>query len=83
MTEEVIMILIFLGLVFSAISHTVIIIVLVASDCDIFYTPKTIYENSNMNWLGTICVYILIFLFSFILAIGGFLRWLFTVGRKD
>lgn len=47
-----------------------------------FYTPKTIYKNSNMNWLGTIIVYILIFPFSFVLAIGGFLKWLFTVGRK-
>ena len=47
-----------------------------------FYTPKTIYEKTDMNWFGTIVVYILIFPFSFILGIGGFLRWLFTVGRK-
>ena len=44
--------------------------------------PSTIYEISKMNWFGTICVYILIFPFSFILGIGGFLKWLFTVGRK-
>lgn len=50
--------------------------------CKPFYTPRSIYEESNMNWFGTIFVYILIFPFSFILAIGGFLKWLFTVGRK-
>lgn len=49
----------------------------------IFYTPLSIYNESNMNWFGTICFYILIFPFSFVLAIGGFLRWLFTIGRKD
>lgn len=48
----------------------------------IFYTPKSIYEESNMNWFGAIIVYILIFPFSFVFAIGGFLRWLFTVGRR-
>ena len=48
----------------------------------IFYTPLSIYNESRMNWFGAIVVYILIFPFSFILGIGGFLRWLFTVGRK-
>ena len=48
----------------------------------IFYTPKSIYKETNMNWFGVIIVYILIFPFSFIFAIGGFLKWLFTVGRK-
>lgn len=49
----------------------------------IFYTPKSIYEECNINWFGAIIIYILIFPFSFILSIGGFLKWLFTVGRKD
>lgn len=48
----------------------------------IFYTPRSIYEECNINWFGTIIVYLLIFPFSFILGIGGFLKWLFTIGRK-
>ena len=48
----------------------------------IFYTPLSIYNESRMNWFGVIIVYILIFPFSFIFGIGGFLRWLFTVRRK-
>ena len=48
----------------------------------VFYIPLSIYKETRMNWFGTIIIYILIFPFSFILAIGGFLRWLFTVGRK-
>ena len=71
--------LILVSLVFESFTH-----LFLADNLDIkFYTPRSIYEESNMNWFGTVIVYILIFPFSFILGIGGFLRWLFTVGRKD
>ena len=70
--------LIFVGIIFLIITHLGIGDLL----DKIFYTPLSIYNESNMNWFGTICVYILIFPFSFILGIGGFLRWLFTVGRE-
>lgn len=82
MTEETLMFLIFWGLIFNAGSHAIIAAILDTNNCDVFYTPKTIYRKTNMNWFGSICIYILIFPFSFILSIGGFLRWLFTVGRK-
>ena len=82
MTEDTLIILIFYGLLFSISFHAIVAAVLKNNDCDIFYTPKTIYEESNMNWFGCIIVYIIMFPFGFVFAIGGFLRWLFTVGRK-
>ena len=82
MTEDVLIILIFSGLLFSISFHAVIGFALDSNDWDIFYTPKTIYEKSNMNWFGCIMVYIILFPFSFVVEIGGFLRRLFTVGRK-
>ena len=70
--------LIMVGIIFLIVTHLGIGDLL----DQICYTPLSIYNESNMNWFGTICVYILIFPFSFILGIGGFLKWLFTVGRK-
>ena len=76
------LILIFFGLLFSISFHAIIAAALESNDCDVFYTPKTIYKKSNMNWFGCIIIYIIMFPFGFVFAIGGFLRWLFTVGRK-
>lgn len=70
--------LILVGIVFLIFTHVTVSNFL----HQICYTPLSIYNESSMNWFGTICVYILIFPFSFILGIGGFLRWLFTVGRR-
>ena len=73
-----------IGIIIGVLLVEVITHFLTVESLDIvFYTPRSIYEESNMNWFGTICIYILIFPFSFILGIGGFLRWLVTVGRKQ
>ena len=82
MNEEVLIGLIFIGLILSASFHGVMACILENFNCDVFYTPKTIYEKSNMNWFGSIMIYIILFPFCFVLAIGGFLKWLFTVGRR-
>jgi len=46
------------------------------------YTPGTLYLHTKMNWFGCIMIYIILFPFGFVFEIGGFLRWLFTVGRR-
>ena len=70
--------IIFILLIFETFSH-----LLLAEVFDtILYTPKSIYEESNMNWFGTIIIYLFAFPFSFIFGIGGFLKWLCTIGRK-
>jgi hypothetical protein len=43
MTEEVLMLLIFWGLIFSTYFHAIIALILESNNCDIFYTPKTTY----------------------------------------
>jgi hypothetical protein len=48
-----------------------------------FYTPATIYQLTKMNWFGCITIWVVLFPFGFIFELGGFLKWLFTVGRKD
>ena len=76
MTEDALIILIFYGLLFSGGFHAIVAAVFENNGCDIFYTPKTIYEKSNMNWFGCIMVYIILFPFGFVFEIGGFLKWL-------
>lgn len=49
----------------------------------VLYTPKTLYSFTKMNWFGCIMIYILLLPFTFTFQIGGILKWLFTVGRKD
>ncbi len=46
------------------------------------YTPGTLHRSTKMNWFGCIMIYIILFPFGFVFEIGGFLEWLFTVGRK-
>lgn len=57
-------------------------------------TPKTLYDNTHMNWFGTIFCFVLIRLVSPAVTVCGlittivgytwtFVEWLFTVGRDD
>lgn len=58
------------------------ILYMIIGNLPLFYTPKDIYKKTKMNWFGCIVIYILLFPIGFVYEIGGFLKWLFTVGRK-
>lgn len=58
------------------------ILFMITENLPFFYTPKDFYRHTEMNWFGCIVIYILLFPIGFVYEIGGFLRWLFTVGRK-
>lgn len=58
------------------------------------YSPELIYDNTKMNWFGCWFFFVLIRLVSPLFTIIGlimvpilyiidFIKWLFTVGRKD
>ena len=58
----------------------------------LFVFPRDIYDNTSMNWFGTIFCYILLSIFSILLTIVKIfatiamliyegVHWLFTVGR--
>lgn len=58
------------------------------------YSPKVIYDNTEMNWFGCWFCFISIRLVSPLFTIFGliiipiaylidFIKWLFTVGRED
>jgi hypothetical protein len=44
--------------------------------------PKTVYNHAGVNWFGAIFLYILYFATTPIYAIGTFIYWCCTVGRK-
>lgn len=56
---------------------------IINDDWPVFYTPATFYKMTQMNWVGCIISYILLFPFGFVFEIGGFLKWVFTIGRKE
>ena len=84
MLLEQILFNIFISLAYVAISHFIsaFIVYSINEDFPTLYTPATIYRLTEMNWFGCIVTYILLFPIAFIYEIGGFLKWLFTVGRK-
>lgn len=55
------------------------------------YSPKDFYDNEGYNWFGSWFVFILKSITAFPFYIIGtlglviyrFIKWLFTVGRKD
>jgi hypothetical protein len=44
--------------------------------------PRTIYNQAVVNWFGAIFIYILYFVTTPVWAIGTFIYWCCTVGRK-
>lgn len=44
--------------------------------------PKHIYDSLKVNWFGAVFLYILYFIGVPIFAIGTFIYWCCTVGRK-
>lgn len=74
----------FISLAYIAVSHFISAFILYGIDenLPLLYTPKDIYKRTEMNWFGCIVIYILLFPIGFVYEIGGFLRWLFTIGRK-
>lgn len=44
--------------------------------------PTSIYGAIRVNWFGATCLYILYFISTPLFAIGTFVWWLCTVGRK-
>lgn len=85
MTWNEIGIIVVMCLAISVFAHWVVWAILSSfiDDFLFLYTPGTLYFHTKMNWFGCIAVYILLFPFGFVFEIGGFLKWLFTVGRKD
>ena len=58
------------------------------------YSPGVIYDNTQLNWFGCWFLFILLRLFNIWVTLVGliaqsccfivvFIKWLFTVGRKD
>ena len=81
---EIFILIIILAMIECASHFTVgAVLYLVDEDWPVFYTPATFYELTNMNWFGCIIAYIILLPFAFVFEIGGILKWLFTVGRKD
>lgn len=83
MNEQVLFI-VFISLSYIAISHFIsaFILYMINENLPLLYTPKDIYKRTEMNWFGCIIIYILLFPIGFVYEIGGFLKWLFTVGRR-
>ena len=75
-------ILLFLTLAFVLHFSVGMILYFIDEDWPIWYTPVTFYKLTRMNWFGCIATYIILFPFGFVFEIGGFIKWLFTVGRK-
>ena len=75
-------ILLFLALSFVLHFSAAFILYCINEDMPVFYTPLTLYKLTTMNWFGCIITYIILFPFAFVFEIGGFIKWLFTVGRK-
>ena len=75
-----IMLFLTISLVFHFI--TAFIVYIIDTDFPTFYTPATFYKLTKMNWFGCIMTYIILFPFGFMFEIGGFVKWIFTVGRK-
>ena len=84
MLIEQIVFIIFISIAYTAIAHFVsaLLVYCINENFPFLYTPATFYRLTEMNWIGCITVYILLFPISYISEIGGFLKWLFTVGRK-
>lgn len=85
MLLEQVLFIIFISLSYTFISHFIsaFIVYCINENFPFLYTPATFYKLTEMNWVGCIITYILLFPIAFISEIGGFLKWLFTVGRKD
>lgn len=49
----------------------------------VFFTPEELYQHSKMNIVGCLIVYLLFIILIPVFTIGGIIKWLFTVGRKD
>ena len=63
-------------------------------DCYFVCTPKMIYDNTRINWFGSIFCFLIIRLISIgataagliiciVIYICALIEWLFTVGRDD
>ena len=76
------LILILLSCTFIIHFISAFILIMTIKNLPCFYTPRDIYRKTEMNWFGCIVIYILLFPIAFVYEIGGFLRWLFKVGRK-
>lgn len=48
----------------------------------IFIFPKNIYESYEVNWFGTILIYLIYLITQLYVAIIGFIYWLCKVGRN-
>lgn len=81
--EIILLILLLLSCIFILHFISAFILYMINENIPLFYTPKTIYKETEMNWFGCIVIYILLFPIGFVYEIGGFLKWLFTVGRKN
>lgn len=63
-------------------------------DCHFVCTPKMVYDNTRMNWFGSIFCFLIIRFISIGATVAGLIicivvyicaliEWLFTVGRDD
>jgi hypothetical protein len=64
------------------IIHAIYLSAVIEYDSYLLLTPRSIYQNTHMNWFGAILVYLIYFIFVPFYAITAFLIWLCTVGRK-
>lgn len=47
-----------------------------------FLLPRNIYDTTSVNWFGAVFLYALYFITTPLYAIGTFIYWCCTVGRK-
>lgn len=83
MSASEIITLIICGWMLLHIFYFAVLYLVMDSELPMFFTPKDLYQHSKINALGCLVLYILFIGLIPIFTIGGIIKWLFTVGRRD
>lgn len=83
MSDREIITLIMCGWILLHIFYVVLVYIVTDGEFPVFFTPKDLYQHSKINIVGCLVLYILFISLIPIFTIGGVIKWLFTVGRRD
>ena len=87
MAINAIILLIFIGTTISSLAHwfaySIIVSLIDNKSFPLLYTPGSLYKFTKMNWFGCVASWTILLPFTFVLQLGGIIKWLFTVGRKS
>ena len=65
-------------IMFYMLTHTFSAIFLLTNDYSLIVYPDEFYWETNLNWFGVICIYILYCILCPIYALGTLLHWIAT-----